>query len=115
MPFRKIVSEELSGFYEALSHPVRIRILFELKSSPKDVASLASALCLNRSTLSQHLGVLKSLAILSSERDGHHQIYSLSEPAICDWILESLEFLRKASEQKGALVSSLENAKEVWN
>jgi DNA-binding transcriptional ArsR family regulator len=114
MPDRRVASYEIAQFYNLLAHPVRIQIVFELKKTNRDVASLAKLLEVQASTLSQHLSHLKNAGIVFSNRDGHHVIYSLSQPVICDWILDSLTFLQQESERKAALSKTIKKAQQSW-
>ena len=59
---------ELADLLSVLSNPDRLRILFELRSGPRDVASLVETVGVSQSRTSQHLGLLKAHHLVVAER-----------------------------------------------
>ena len=57
----------------------RIEIIEHLKNGPMNVNSLASALKISPSAISQHLRVLKSAGLVEDERRGYFIYYSLNK------------------------------------
>jgi len=60
----------------------RIEIIEHLKSGSMNVNSLADALKISPSAVSQHLRVLKSAALVVDERKGYWILYSLNRNAL---------------------------------
>lgn len=59
MTFRAVVSRELGRLLGVLAHPVRLRLVEELRSGERDVKTLSEALGLAHSSVSRHVGVLR--------------------------------------------------------
>lgn len=60
----------------------RIEIIEHLKNGPMNVNSLADALKISSSAVSQHLRVLKSAGLVVDERKGYWIHYSLNRNAL---------------------------------
>jgi DNA-binding transcriptional ArsR family regulator len=69
-------------FFKALAHPLRIRVLDELRAGPLNVGELRRRLGVEQSTLSQQLGVLRTRGLVRTERSGSTVRYEVSDPAI---------------------------------
>ena len=65
--------------FKALSVNTRLRIIELLKAQPLSVNSLALALHISPSAVSQHLRLLKSLRLVEHRRLGYWTHYSLNE------------------------------------
>jgi len=59
-----------AGFFRALAHPVRIRILEILVKGDRSVQELQTALALDQPVVSQHLAVLRHQGIIAAEKHG---------------------------------------------
>lgn len=68
----------MTDVFEALSHPVRRKILVLLRDGPKSAGDLAAAFDLAKPTLSGHFAVLKSADLISGERKGTTIFYRLN-------------------------------------
>ena len=68
----------LNAVFEALSHPVRRRILALLKDGPKSAGELAEGFELSKPTMSVHFGKLRDAGLVDVERQGTSLIYSLN-------------------------------------
>jgi len=75
-------SQFKAEFFKALSHPLRIRILDELRSGEAGVNDLCSRLNVEQSTLSQQLAVLRNRSIVSGRKEGQNVYYSVGDPEI---------------------------------
>lgn len=64
--------------FEALSHPVRRRILGMLKSGSKSAGELASHFDVSKPTMSAHFAKLREADLVVVERQGTSLIYSLN-------------------------------------
>lgn len=66
--------------FRILGHPARVRALELLRDGERTVGDLQSALGLDSSGTSQHLGVLRRNGILDSRRDGTSVYYRVKDP-----------------------------------
>jgi DNA-binding transcriptional ArsR family regulator len=115
MSERKLVAEELSNLFNALSHPDRIRILEELRNQERDVHSLSDSLGLSSSRVSQHLSLLKNLRMVQERRDGKHHFYSLIEKDLASWILEGVRFTASGVVESRSFDKAVKKALSVWD
>lgn len=70
---------EVCLILKALSHPQRLLILGHLLNSPKTVSELVEVTELSQSQMSQFLTRMKFEGLITSERQGKFQIYSISD------------------------------------
>lgn len=68
----------INAVFEALSHPVRRRILALLKNGPLSAGELAGHFDLTKPTLSVHFNKLKEAELVAVERRGTSLIYHLN-------------------------------------
>lgn len=68
----------INTVFEALSHPVRRKVLALLKSGPMSAGELAGHFDLARPTLSVHFNKLKQAELVVVERQGTSLIYHLN-------------------------------------
>lgn len=68
-----------SELLRALSAPVRIAIVLELRESPRCVHELVGALNVTQPLISQHLRVLKTAGVVRGERSGREVLYHLAD------------------------------------
>ncbi|PWK64111.1 autorepressor SdpR family transcription factor [Aminobacter sp. AP02] len=68
----------INAVFEALSHPVRRRILALLKDGPRSAGELAAHFDLTKPTLSVHFNKLKEAELVAVERRGTSLIYHLN-------------------------------------
>lgn len=68
----------INAVFEALSHPVRRRILALLKKGPLSAGELAGHFDLTKPTLSVHFNKLKEAELVAVERRGTSLIYHLN-------------------------------------
>ena len=71
-----------AGFFRALAHPVRIRILEVLVKGDRSVQELQQALGLEQPLVSQQLAVLRASNIVSGRKEGMSVRYSVRDPLI---------------------------------
>jgi DNA-binding transcriptional ArsR family regulator len=76
------LSQFKAGFFKALAHPLRIRILDELRNGEVGVNELCVRLDVEQSTLSQQLAVLRNRNIVVGRKDGQSVLYSVPDPEI---------------------------------
>ncbi|MFZ0862844.1 MAG: metalloregulator ArsR/SmtB family transcription factor [Candidatus Sulfotelmatobacter sp.] len=78
------ISQFKAEFFKALAHPLRIRILDELRKGEMSVNDLGSRLNVEQSNLSQQLAVLRNRNILAARKDGQNVYYSVRDPQLFD-------------------------------
>lgn len=78
------LSQFKAEFFKALAHPLRIRILDELRKGELTVNDLGSRLEVEQSNLSQQLAVLRNRNILVARKDGQNVYYSVRDPQLFD-------------------------------
>ncbi len=76
------LSQFKAEFFKALAHPLRIRILDELRRGEVGVNELCARMDVEQSTLSQQLAVLRSRSIVVGRKDGQSVLYSDRDPEI---------------------------------
>ncbi len=90
-------------FFKTLGHPARIRILEVLREGEQAVSELIPAIEIEKSHLSQQLGVMRRANLIQARKEGSSVFYSVTNPAI----FELLEVAKKI------LTSSLNDTKEL--
>ena len=68
---------EVTDLVAAVAEPTRRRLLQLLGDGEQTVTQLASNFTVSRSAISQHLGVLAGLGLVTSRRQGKFQYYHL--------------------------------------
>jgi ArsR family transcriptional regulator len=69
---------------KVLAHPVRIRILEELKKGVKCVSDFEEFLEISQPNVSQHLSVLRKQGLIDYYMDGRLRCYFLVDPIVPD-------------------------------
>ena len=78
------LSQFKAEFFKALAHPLRIRVIDELRSGERGVNELSGELGVEQSTLSQQLAVLRARNIVAGRKEGSSVLYSVRDPVIFD-------------------------------
>lgn len=94
----------------AVAEPNRRRLLQLLGPGEQTVSQLASHFTVSRSAISQHLGVLADLGLVTSRRQGKYQYYSLNAGGMAAlraqldsfWTGELDQLVRDAQRQPAA-------------
>jgi DNA-binding transcriptional ArsR family regulator len=73
-----------AGFFRALAHPVRIRILDELRGGPRTVQALQDALGMEQAPVSQQLAVLRGRNLVVATKTGTTVHYEVRDPLVHD-------------------------------
>ncbi len=71
-----------ADFFKILSNPVRIQILDTLRQGEQNVNYIAQWLEIDASSISQQLGVLRRLNLVTSRKQVNYVFYSIRDPAI---------------------------------
>ncbi|WP_053960884.1 ArsR/SmtB family transcription factor [Sulfobacillus thermosulfidooxidans] len=73
----------LAAFWQALSSPIRLRVLDILRTQgPLNVSQLVQKLEMGQGHLSNHLTCLKSCGLVRAEAQGRYVFYSLSDERV---------------------------------
>lgn len=76
-------ADEAAALLKALAHPARLLVLCQLVEAERSVGELLPITGLSMSALSQHLAVLREMALVTTRREAQTIYYSLTEgPAI---------------------------------
>ncbi len=77
--------EKDSEILKALGHPIRLKMIFGLiKDEECNVNKIVSELKVPQSTVSQHLGLLKSKGIVATRKDGVKTCYKVVDKKVLD-------------------------------
>ena len=76
------LSQFKAEFFKALAHPLRIRIVDELRAGEVSVNELSARLNAEQSHLSQQLSVLRNRSIVVGRKEGNSVYYSIRDPEI---------------------------------
>lgn len=112
MPSRKIVAHELAHVLRQISHPDRIRLLLRLQTGDQTVNDLGDLLEISPTRVSQHLGVLRAIALVETETHGQKRVYRLAQPELALWLIEGIDFI--AHRLSRASPCDIEQAKQLW-
>lgn len=74
----------INAVFEALSHPVRRKVLSLLRQGPLSAGELAEHFDISRPTLSVHFNKLKEAELVAVERRGTSLIYHLNTSVLED-------------------------------
>lgn len=73
--------DKVSGTFQLISDPTRLKILWLLCHSEECVANIAAAIEMSSPAVSHHLRMLKQAGLLVSHRDGKETYYTLAQTA----------------------------------
>ncbi len=114
MPDRAVVCVELAKLFGVLSHPVRIRILEELKAEDLTVGSLKDILGINHAAVSQQLAVLRSHHLVVERREGRNVFYHLRNAELAKWIMGGTFFILPDASEVEKMMSAVQTVLTVW-
>lgn len=93
-------ADEAAALLKALAHPARLRVLCQLVEGESSVGGLQPITGLSMSALSQHLGVLREMKLVTTRRESQTIHYSLAQgPAL--GVLDALHAAYCATEGRG--------------
>lgn len=73
---------ESARLFEAVAHPVRLRILCGLLDGECCVGPMTECLGLPQAFVSRHLAILREAGLVSSVVDGRRRIYRVTHPLV---------------------------------
>jgi ArsR family transcriptional regulator, arsenate/arsenite/antimonite-responsive transcriptional repressor len=97
-------------FFRMLGHPVRIRVLELLQDGPMPVRDLLAAIEIERSNLSQQLGVLRRSGIVTAVRESDTVVYSLASPDVAELLRSARRILTDLLAGQQDLLADLREA-----
>ena len=104
--FDDLTIEDAASVARAISHPVRLQILNELRGEGAYVMHLTSVLGRPQANISQHLMVLREAGLVRAIRDGMTVLYQISDPQVLQIVDELLALANKRC--KGRQLASAE-------
>lgn len=114
MPYRIVVSNKLAQLLNVLSHPLRIRIVEELKAGELTVGTLKDILEISPAATSQQLSVLRAHGIVIENRQGRNVFYHLCKPELADWLMDGLQFVAPDQSEVTTIATAIESARSAW-
>jgi DNA-binding transcriptional ArsR family regulator len=112
--YRKIAAQELAIFLGIIGHPVRIRIIEELRDDELDVSTLQEKLGETQSKISQNLSILKAQRVVQERKEGRHVFYTLTIPKLAKWLTEGLTLIEEKTSGDRQLSRAISSAKKKW-
>ena len=76
------IFERQARICKAFAHPGRLQILDVLGQGERGVSELQEALGISKTSMSQHLAILKSAGVLTTRREGKQIYCSLAMPEV---------------------------------
>lgn len=115
MPFRKLVSKQLSDILKTLAHPHRLQIVEEIGDKEVDVNALQAALGISHSGVSQHLALLRAHRVVAERREGRFVFYRLRRPELAAWLLDGLRFIAEGPDEAEQVRQAVDSARAAWS
>lgn len=88
------IFERQARICKAFAHPGRLQILDLLGAGEKGISDLQKTLRISKTSMSQHLAILKSAGVVSTRRNGKQIYCSLAIPEV----KQACEVIRKVLE-----------------
>jgi DNA-binding transcriptional ArsR family regulator len=79
----------VAEYFQALSEPLRLKLLNVLREGPRNVNQLTERLACSQANVSKHLGVLARLGFVARDAKGTAAFYRIADPAVyelCDLV-----------------------------
>lgn len=104
---KRIMSDEafeaISQRFRVLSDPMRLKILYHLKTGEMSVTEIVEATGGSQSNVSKHLSLMLTHGMVSRRRNGTSAFYTIADPSVfelcdnvCGGIESNLELRRQA-------------------
>jgi len=82
---------DIADFFKVFGDPTRLKILFLLERGERGVNSISEELCMQQSTISQQLKLLRARRLVRFRKDGRNVLYRLSDKHIHDILSLGIE------------------------
>ena len=102
------IAQLKAELFKALAHPVRVQVLEQLVAGERSVGSLAEALGIELSSLSQQLGVLRRAGVVITRRVGNTIYYALRDPGMVELLAAAKRMLVANLQDSHALLRTIE-------
>ena len=101
-------------FFQALAHPIRIRILEMLAGKGEhNVQAIQQQLQIEQPIVSQQLARLRATGIVASRKEGTTVTYALADPMLADLLKVAKEILNRRLVGAQALLRELRRERVV--
>lgn len=90
---------EGASLLKAIAHPLRLSMLRALIDAPCCVHELVDATGATQPLVSQHLRVLRSADLVTSDRRGREVVYSLADDHIHHIVIDTIDHVRTEGHQ----------------
>lgn len=87
------VLADMCSFFSAFSDVTRVKILSALAITELCVTDISQLLCINQTTVSHQLRLLRDIGLVSYRRDGKTIFYRISNGHINDIMMTGVEYL----------------------
>jgi len=104
----ELLIEDAARIARAISHPVRMQILNELRGDGAYVMHLTSVLGRPQANISQHLMVLRQAGLVRAIRDGMTVLYQISDPRVLQVVDDLLVLARQRSQDQELAADDIE-------
>ena len=101
-----LLMNRASDVFQALSHPLRLSICFELSTAEQSVSQLCNSLHQPQHSISQHLALLRKQNVVKARKQSRQVFYQISDPQVKK-VLNCIKNEMVAVEPNGATASSL--------
>lgn len=98
----------------ALGAPHRLAIVLALSDQPRCVHELVDALDISQSLASQHLRVLRSSGLVTSQRRGKETLYSLADEHVSHIARDAVTHTREPSRRASSHTDSPRHTREEY-
>ena len=101
-----LLMNRASDVFQALSHPLRLSICFELSASEQSVSQLCDVLGQPQHSISQHLALLRKQNVVNARKQSRQVFYQISDPQV-QKVLTCIKSEMVPAEPNGTTASSL--------
>ena len=101
-----LLMNRASDVFQALSHPLRLSICFEISTAEQSVSQLCQSLCQPQHSISQHLALLRKQNVVNARKQSRQVFYQISDPQV-QKVLECIKSEIKVAEPIGTPAPSL--------
>ena len=96
-----------ADFLKVLGHPIRLRLIEELKAGEKSVGYLVAKLKIGQSSISRHLLALRTAGILSSRQEKTTVYYNIADHDVFHVLRPIAVMLHKKFKESGKVLTTL--------
>ena len=77
-----LLMHRASDVFQALSHPLRLSICFELSTAEQSLGQLCDALGQPQHSISQHLALLRKQNVVKARKQSRQVFYQINDPQV---------------------------------